>query len=340
MGGPILGGRYFFVGRPWNNGGNDYADAPAGSGFTIAIPYPMLEIQYLTDARGWNILQSGDSIAAAPANDNFSNGVYRACKLLSTPQAPCEWSSVAWGGTSSAVYDESLRNNALALQPSAIVQQAVSRNDVSPALRNLQMLLAKSESYAGKLDARLGFYGAFPLTTTLDGSTTWQANVATMRARLAAISKTCQPNTGGQTCPTVPVLDPGPIVSRAALGGNAWQYLGLGMIANGAAAAGATSITVSVGTTSCYVGDILTDLTTPGAVLSGATVTSATATTVSVASTAIIGAGILSGDNLVCSMPGWTGGALTYDNTHPWYPAWVLLQPASNTFVQQLLGLQ
>jgi hypothetical protein len=41
----------------------------------------------------------------------------------------------------------------------------------------------------------------------------------------------------------------------------------------------------------------------------------------------------------VCSYPGWTGGYLTKDNTHPWYPAITLLQSAGDTFLKQLLGL-
>ena len=91
---------------------------------------------------------------------------------------------------------------------------------------------------------------------------------------------------------------------------------------------------------SCYPGDVLTDTTTPSAVLTGATVTSATGSALTVANTAVIGPGIQGADQLVCSDPGWTGGALSYDNTHPWYPAITALLPFFKIFVNQLLGLQ
>ncbi|HQU16610.1 MAG TPA: hypothetical protein PLO69_10985 [Gammaproteobacteria bacterium] len=338
--GPVLNGRYYFIGRPWANGGTDFADNPGGSGFTPPTISPSLAIQYLTDTPGWNVLQVGDSISTAPPNDGFTTPVMRACYLLSTPQAPCEWSSVAWGGQASPVYDEALRNNLLALNPSAIVGQPISRND-GLTLPILQMLMAKLSSYAEKADARIGLYGAFPFTTTLDGNPSLQTIVATMRSRLAAISKTCQPASGSQTCPMIPVLDPVPVVSRAALGGNFWDYLGTGVTASGATVAGATSIPInSNGNSPCQIGDILTDDTTPAAIAAGSTVSASSAGTLTVTASVVIGSGVQPGDVLVCSMPGWNGGALSFDNTHPWYPAALLLQPAANTFMQQLLGLQ
>jgi hypothetical protein len=337
---PLLGNRYIFMGHAWNNGGADYADNPSGSGFTATPIAPLIELSYLTDTKGWNILQVGDSISTSPPDDSFSTPIYRACKLLSTPQAPCEWSSVAWGGTASPIYDESLRNNIQILQPSAIVGQPISRND-GATLAAYQMLMAKFLSYTATADARLGLYGLFPFTTTADSSAQVQADDATMRARLLAISKTCQPNTGGQTCPMIPVLDGAKYLSREVLGGNAWDYLGMGATASGAVAPGVTAIPITAQSGApCYAGDLLTDVTTPAAILAGATIVSSTTSSLTVASTAVVGGGILIGDALVCSMPGWTGGALTYDNTHPWNPAMLLLQPPANTFVNQLLGLQ
>jgi len=339
----IVGNRYIFSGRPWSNGGTDYADNPAGSGWTATTIPMTMELSYLTDSRGWNILQVGDSISGSPPDDNLSTPVFRACKLLSTPQAPCEWSSVAFGGQASPIYDENLRNNIGALRPSAIVGQPISRNDPGGAtLASYQMLWAKLLSYTEKADARIGLYGAFPFTTTVDALPTAQADIATMAARMAAISKSCQPSSGGQTCPMVPVLDPVPVLSRAALGGNAWDYLGMLNTANGASAAGVTSIPITTqgGAVGCLPGDVLTDTTTAGVITAGALVTSATTTALTVPGGTVIGSGIVDGDRLVCSYPGWGGGFLTQDNTHPWYPSILLLQPAANVFTQQLLGLQ
>jgi hypothetical protein len=338
----LQSGRYVFVMRPWNNGGSDYADNPGGTGYTSAPVWPLVTLQYLTDARGFNVLSTGDSISAAPPDDVYSNVVMRACYRLSTPQLPCEYSSFAYGGQASPIYMENFRNYVSLIQPSAIVGQPISRNDIGGLqLSQLQTLLAKYESYAQNVGARLGFLGAFPMTTTADGNATYQNSISTMRARLAAISQTCQPSTGGQSCPLVPVLDPVPIISRAALGGNFWDYLGLYQTANGATAAGATSIPVSQtsGIVGCYSGDVLTDTTTPSAISSNASVTSATATSLTVPSSTVVGSGIVTGDVLVCSYPGWTGGYLTKDNTHPWYPAITLLQSAGDTFLKQLLGL-
>ena len=342
VGQTILGDRYDFSARPWNNGGTDYADNPAGTGWTVvSTAPPSIALQYITDAPGWQIVQDGDSISTSPPALSSANGVNLACKLLSTPQAPCEYFNLAYGGTQSALYQEMLRNNLPQIKPSAFVGQPLSRNDGLNSI-NLAMLTARMFSYLGNSGAaRIGFLGAFPFTTSLDGNSAYQANVAAVRSRLNAISTTCQPNTGGQTCPHIPVLDPVPIVSRAALGGNFWDYLGMGFLANGAAAAGSTTIPITTGgTVSCYPGDVLTDTTTPSAVLTGATVTSATGSALTVANTAVIGPGIQGADQLVCSDPGWTGGALSYDNTHPWYPAITALLPFFKIFVNQLLGLQ
>jgi len=339
---PSFANRFVNVGISWN-ANIDATDSPtATAGFKGWDITPAIAVQYLTDARGWNILQVGDSISTAPPEDGFSTPVKRACMTLSTPLAPCEWSSVAWGGTASAVYAEALRNNMTTLAPSAIVGQPVSRNDpLGATLASYQMLMARLQSYTQKADARLGLLGVFPFTTTADASAITQADNATMRARLAAISKTCQPGTGGQTCPMVPVLDPIPLLSRSVLGGNAWDYLAMGATASGAVPAAVTTIPITAQpAVPCYAGDILTDVTTPAAILAGSTVVSSTVNSITVADTAVIGGGILNADALVCSMPGWAGGALTYDNTHPWYPAMLLLQPAANVFTQQLLGLQ
>jgi hypothetical protein len=335
-----LGGRYIFESQSWQN--NDFSDAPNTDGGQKGVDgfRPIVAVQYYTPSRGWQILMTGDSIAAAPPDDNFSNTVYRACKNLSTPQAPCEWASVAWGGTSSSLYHEAFRQNVAAIRPSAVIMQPISRND-GGTLASLQMLLARAVAYATEIDARLGFYGMFPMTTTADGSTTNQATFTGFRTLLNSFGQTCQPGTGGQTCPRIPVLDPAPVVSRAVLGGNSWDYLGMDAVASGAAAAGATTISITTQSGApCYAGDTIADTTRAGVMAANATVSSSTTNSITVPGSAIIGGGIQSGDTLVCQMPGWTGGALTHDNTHPWYPAQALLQPAGTAFTQQLLGLQ
>jgi hypothetical protein len=339
---PSFANRFVNVGIEFNSN-IDATDSPtAAGGFKGWDITPAIAVQYLTDAPGWSILQVGDSLSTAPPEDGFSTPIKRACMTVSTQMAPCEWSSVAWGGTGSPVYDEALRNNVQTLQPSAIVGQPIARGDLGGATAaNMQMLMAKLQSYAQKADARLGFVGATPLTTTVDADATLQAAIAALRTRLGVISKTCQPGTGGQTCPMVPVLDVAKYVSRELLGGNAWDYLGMGATANGATAAMATSIPiVTQSGAPCLAGDILTDITTPGAILAGSTVASSTVSAIGVTNTAVIGGGVLAADSLVCSMPGWTGGALTYDNTHPWYPSQTLLQAPGLTFTKQLLGLQ
>ena len=338
----VLNNRYSFQGRPWAGGGTDYSDNPAGTGFTNnALNTPAIMVQYLTTQPGFNVVTAGDSLSVAPPDDGYSTETMRACYLLSTPQLPCEWSSVAQGGAQSTTYDESLRQNLSALHPSAIVIQAGTRNDGITSLI-LQWLVDKAFNYTAKSTARLGFLGFFPLTSTLDGNVPYQTAVAAQRALLNSISKTCQPSTGGQDCPQIPVLDPTPIVSRLALGGPAWDYLGLLNPANGATAAGSTTINVTPvgGVISAYVGDVLTDPTTPGALASTCTVLGATLTTITVANTCVIGSGVQNGDQLVSSYPGWTGGNLSNDNTHPWYPAMLLVQSAATTFMKQLLGLQ
>jgi hypothetical protein len=336
-----LGGRYWYVIRPWNNGGADYADNPTGSGWTYnATTLPAFAMQYISDAPGKEVAQVGDSLSAAPPGDSLNNPIHYTCKLYSTPQAPCEYFNYSWGGTTTSYYDEELRLNVNAIPMSALVGQPISRNDGITAT-NFQMILAKLFSYAQKAHARFGVYGAFPFTNSLDGVPSFQTYVNIERTRLAQISTTCQPSTGGKLCPKIPVLDPVPIISRAALGGNFWDYLGLGFMANGTTAAGATTINVSSGgPTPCYAGDTIVDLTTPAAIAANATAISSTTTTVTVANTVVVGSGIQANDKLVCSMPGWNGGAVTYDNTHPWDPGVALLLPAAKIFMGQLLGVQ
>ncbi|HEY1440779.1 MAG TPA: hypothetical protein VGF65_08060, partial [Mycobacterium sp.] len=351
---PGLGNRFVFSAHAWSNAGTDWTDNPGGVGFlNTQTVVPALVVQYLTDAPGWNVLQIGDSISASAGSntagftgaDTYSTPVMRACKLLSTPLAPCEWASMAWGGTASAVYLEASRKNAAAMLPSAVVGQPVSRNDGSTLLI-MEGLQAKYESYVGSLNkqmgTRLGYLGAFPFTTTADGSVPIQTVLATMKNRLATTAVGCTPSVGSPVCPTIPVLDPIPVLSRAVLGGNFWDYLAVQSTANGAAAAGATTINITTpsGANPCYTGDILTDATTPAAINPGSTVLTSSITALTTAGSSVIGGGILNSDTLVCSMPGWTGGAVSHDNTHPQtINAMTLLQPAATRFVKQLLGI-
>jgi hypothetical protein len=341
---PQFGNRYVFE-TVAKNTNADFSDQPAGSAFVSSVGVsPFLAFSYVSDVPGWNVLQTGDSISTAPPDDNLSSGVWRGCKSISTPQLPCEWASVAWGGEPSTVYNVALANNISALNPSALVAQPISRNDYPTVYRgsflgSMQNLLTAEQGFVQGTDMVIGFYGAFPFTTTLDDYPTYQAAVATMRSELAGIAQQCQPNAPPSTCPLIPVLDPVPVVSRALLGGNSWDYLGIGFTANGADPAGSTqiAITSSNRVQSCYIGDLVTDTTNPAAIAPGSTATAVSATTITVGAGAVTGSGIAAKDQLVCSMPGWTGGALSFDNTHPWYPSWTLLQPESLAFVAQLL---
>lgn len=337
------GNRFIYTGRPWNNNGN-WADVPQTTGWTsYDNQSPLAVIQYLADAAGHNVLQVGDSISTAPGNDGLSTPIWRACMAISTPQAPCQWSSLAWGGTASAVYLEAFRRNAAALAPSAVVAQPISRND-GATIAGYQMLLSKIESYVTTLNksypVRLGFYGAFPFTTTLDGNSTAQADVTTIRADLLAENVGCTPSSGGTLCPSIPSFDPIPLVSRSALGGNFWDYLGISATASSAVAAGVTTIPYSGGLQRCYPGDTVIDTTKPSAIATNSVVISCNTTGATVASNVVIGTGIASGDTLVFQMPGWSGGALTDDNTHPNYAGVALVTPAATAMLKTMLGIR
>ncbi len=303
-------------------------------------------MQYLTDAPGFQIAQTGDSVPQAPTDDSgVSNWMRRACWTISTPLDPCEFASFAWGGQATAVYDESFRQNIAAIKPSAMVWQAVSRNDALTAA-GLNLILSKALSYATEIpSARIGFQGAWPMTTSADGTASAQNAIIATRNRLNTISKTCQPSTGGIDCPKVPVLDPVPYVSRQPFGGNLWDYDAISTVANGAVAAGGTTITgTNSGTTFCYAGDQIRDITTPAAIAPGSTVTSCSGNSVTVPGTVVVGGGILNGDVLEFAVPGYTFGSETEgkstDNTHPSFVATSAVAAATLTFLKQLIGYQ
>lgn len=352
-----LGGFYYLEGQAY--GAGDVSDNPASTGWKGASYNPFIRIDAHVDAPVRNVIAVGDSISCAPPDDNFSSWMFRASWLLSTPAAPISFSNYCWGGQASPIYFEVLRRNVEPDIASAIVCQPISRND-GITLWDFQMLAGKCEGFADQQHARIGFWGAIPFTYSLDGQPTLQNYVATMRTHLAALSTTCQPTSSGaagQTCPKIPVMDPVPYLSRAATlnpnytgSGNFWDYLSAGSTSTSAAAAGSTTITTNATNFYyCLPGDNLQDTTTPSAINGGNTaVVSATTTTVTVSSSAIVGSGILAGDVLECSAPGYslTAPILTFDNTHPWYNAQAILTgtlaaPGPGlTMMEQLLGLQ
>ena len=340
---PLFGNRYMKAGIAWN-GNVDYSGNPTGSGFKGFGNTPVMSVQYMTDAPGINVVHVGDSISTSPSTDGISTPFFQACLAISTPQFPCETSSVAWGGTGTSIYMQDLIDNARSMWASLIVGQPFTRNEPGGAnLANYQLVTAKLLSTLKSLDrsmqTQLILYGEWPFTTTVDGNAQAIADLVTERNRLATIQFGCTPSSGGSLCPAVQVLDPVPYVSRAALGGEHYRYLGIKQVANGNTSAGATSIPITAGVVSCYAGDVLTDATNPSGVLNGATVISATNAALTVANTAVIGGGITSGDALVCSYPGWAGGALSDDNTHPNIAGMALLRAQALTQFKQAIGV-
>jgi hypothetical protein len=351
---PSYGNRFLYQGVAWN-GNTDWSNNSTGSGFKQQGTGPVLGLQYLTDNPGIQIAQTGDSLSTAPSADGISNIAFRGCMTISTPTAPCAHVNFAWGGTAFAVYGEALRRNIGIIDPSVVILQPDSRND-GLTVANLTTLYGQNLSYwAGQVkhfQGRLGFYGPWPLTTSLDGSPTIQAAIQAVKNRMLAINVGCAPSGPGNVCASIPTFDPTNLVSRAALGGNAWDYLALNSSANGAVAAGGTSIAVQTASVDgvtpatspvnlCYVGDILLDTTNPAVIAGGSTVSAVTPTTLTVSSAAIIGAGISNLDTLVCKAPGYGGSVgFTNDNTHPNYAAMAITQSIGLTWFKKLVGFQ
>ena len=352
-----LNGKYIFAGSAHDAG--DYAATPASDPFLDANYFhPIMAVQYMTDAGGWEIAGTGDSLFTSPPDDDISSGPFRACALISTLLAPCEFVNFGWGGHNWSVYGEAMRNNVFTFSPSALIFEATSRNETGGyTAANFAAMFSRQYALATTLKARIGYYDGFPGGNTIDGLPNSIAAWRGVRSRLAVISKTCQPSTGGLTCPHIPILDPVPVVSRASTTytgyagtpGNDYDYLSMSQTANGPTSAGATTINITTpeGGINCNPLDVLTDTTTSGVVKSGALVTSATSTALTVPSNTVIGGGILSGDTLVCSYGGYIvpagsgySAVTTEDNIHPWSVAWNMLAQTSMTFIQQLLGLQ
>lgn len=356
---PALGNRYIIEGRPWSNGGVDYADNPTGSGWTSAdggsgANVPALSVTYMTTQPGWNMLQDGDSLSVAPgAGANALGGggsietpEWQACKLLSTPSAPCESANFAWGGQAFAVYGETMRQNMAAFQPSFIIAQPMTRNEPGGAtLAAYQKVVSMVYSYTNAsvraLPPKLAFRGALPFTTTIDGNSSLISQWNTMRAVVNGLGVGCTPSVGSSLCPATPTYDPIPLTGAAAYaGGQAYDYPSRDFLANGACAAAATTCNVSANSVNpCYTTDVLSDLTNPGVIsAANAAITGSTSTTISVGASAIIGGGIQNGDHLVCSIPGYTGAPLSSDNTHPNYNGVAVLRAAALAFLKQITG--
>lgn len=338
---PNLGGRYVFMQQTWLGNTDATLDVTVGAGWGNANILPFIGIQYVTTNAGYNLVQTGDSISASSSRAQMDTILFQACKTISTPQTPCEYSNISWGGVGSSAYGEQLRYNMPAFEPSALVLQPITRND-GISLTGFTQVMSRIVGYSSRQDIKIGFLGAFPFTTSLDGAPASQSIVQQWDSMLKVMAAGCTPSTGGQSCPMYPYLDPIPVVSRKVLGGNFWNYLSTGLYATANAAAGATSISVQSGTVvGCYVGDELLNRTNPNVIAPGAKVTGVALNTLTVPNTAIVGAGISNLDDLMCRAPGYTGTyPLTWDNTHPGDGAIQALMPAAISFTKQLLGMQ
>ena len=211
-------GRRHYILQAWTMG-RDFADNPTGTDWRWLGRGnfgPLWAVQYLTDHPGIQVVISGDSLSAAPPEDNFSTPLHRASWDLSTPRFPIEVSSMAWGGTASRVYEVMLRKNAPALLPDIVAYQPLSRND-GFNVDAMQTLLAKATTDAAAFSREYGskiIWNIAGCEPSADGRDVAIMAFNEMRSRLQALA----------AADGTPLID-APAVVGNIRDGSPWNYI-------------------------------------------------------------------------------------------------------------------
>ncbi len=210
-------GRKILCAISWNKG-IDYADNPTGTGWAqgpgAGQRCPYVAVQYLTMARGTQIVVTGDSLSNGPTEDGISSSVWRAAMDLSTPAAPISVASLAWGSANFSVFGETARWNLRAIRPGIFITQALSRTE-GGSLQAADTFLGKNETLAAYAFAT---FGTRHIISQMGGEPSYTGD----SAAIAAFNNVLARVRALSTVPETPFID---CLAAIAQPASPWLYL-------------------------------------------------------------------------------------------------------------------